>query len=86
MDPHPEKPLARAIRLAGGQAALAREIEKKQQHVSFWLNQCDGRVPPASAARIELVIARLALGENVSRRELCPTFPWDDVDACAELS
>lgn len=39
-----QKHLRRAIDLVGGQSALARAINSKQQNVWFWLNK-SGRVP-----------------------------------------
>nr|WP_245832097.1 YdaS family helix-turn-helix protein [Solemya velesiana gill symbiont] len=39
-----QKHLRRAIDLVGGQSALARAINSKQQNVWFWLNE-SGRVP-----------------------------------------
>ena len=47
-----QKHLRRAIDLVGGQSALARAINSKQQNVWFWLNK-SGRVPAEFVLPIE---------------------------------
>jgi DNA-binding transcriptional regulator YdaS (Cro superfamily) len=67
--------LIRAIRIAGGQAALARACggRIKQQHVWNWLHR-DRQVP----AECVLAIER-ATGGRVTRHELRPDiYPPDD--------
>ena len=44
--------LRRVIDLVGGQSALARAINSKQQNVWFWLNK-SGRVPAEFVLPIE---------------------------------
>ncbi|CUB06064.1 hypothetical protein Ga0061065_11480 [Marinomonas fungiae] len=58
--------LMRAINLLGGQSALAREINSKQQNVWFWLHK-SGRVP----AEFVLPIERATKGK-VTRTQLRP--------------
>ncbi|REG85621.1 MULTISPECIES: transcriptional regulator [Gammaproteobacteria] len=47
-----QKHLLRAINILGGQSALARSINTKQQNVWFWLNK-SGRVPAEFVLSIE---------------------------------
>ena len=58
--------LRKAIELAGGQAALARRIGKKPQHVWAWLNR-DRCVPAEMCKPIER-----AVDGRVTRHELRP--------------
>lgn len=58
--------LEKAVRLAGGQAALAKKIGVRQQHVWNWLNR-DGRAPADKVLAIEA-----AVGLAVSRHDLRP--------------
>lgn len=72
-----ESPLEKAVRLAAGQSALAREATKHslnpgqrltQKRIWKWLNRARGPVPtPEWAIPIEL-----AVEGRVSRYELCP--------------
>ncbi len=59
--------LERAIEKAGSQSALARAIggKTKQQHVSYWLRESKGVVPPTYCEAIELAT-------GVPRHELRP--------------
>lgn len=68
-----EMHLQRAIRIVGGQAALARACGCKQQHVWNWINR-DRRVP----AEFVLAIER-ATGGRVTRHQLRPDiYPATD--------
>jgi len=62
------KALERAVELAGGQTALARQLggPVKQGHVWNWLNR-DGKAPPEYVFKIER-----ATGGKVRARELRP--------------
>lgn len=62
-----ERPIDKAIRLAGSQSALARLIggSCKPQTVQYWFS-C-GRVSPVAALRISR-----ALNNAVTKHELCP--------------
>jgi len=62
-----EAPLARAIRLAGGQSALAARIGRAQGHIHYWLNHAKNGVPPHAAIEIEE-----ALDGAVTRQDLRP--------------
>ena len=74
-----ETALDRAIRILGSQRAVGMVCGKKQQHVWDWRWRSGGRVPPASAVKIELAVdATLGMDRRVTRRELCPDFPWDE--------
>ena len=57
-------PLKKAIKLAGGQTALAEMIGVTQSHVWAWLNR-NKRVPAAHVLKIEKAT-------GVSRHELRP--------------
>lgn len=57
--------LLRAVKLAGGQTALARRIGKTQSHVAQWLRR--GQVGPTVCIPIEF-----AVGGQVTRYELRP--------------
>tara|TARA_Y100000746_G_scaffold4264_1_gene3890 strand:- start:18 stop:269 length:252 start_codon:yes stop_codon:yes gene_type:complete len=61
-----QKHLRRAIDLVGGQSALARAINSKQQNVWFWLNK-SGRVP----AEFVLPIEQATQGQ-ITRSQLRP--------------
>ena len=60
------KIIQKAVESAGGQAALARAVGVKQQHVWNWLNR-DRRVPAERCADIER-----ATNGAVTRAELRP--------------
>ena len=68
--------LGEAVQIAGGQAALVRELNRvtgrpfKQAHVWNWLNRDKG-IPPDVAPYIERIT-------GVTRQALCPEFPWGD--------
>ena len=59
-------PLERAVKLAGGQSALAKALGVKQGHVWYWLNGAK-RVPAEHCAAIEE-----ATGGAVKRFQLRP--------------
>ena len=59
--------LQSAVKIAGGQAALALAIGVKQQHVWNWLNRENGQVPPERCVAIEVTTCGA-----VTRRELRP--------------
>lgn len=61
------KALERAIKIAGGQSALARKIGRAQGHVFYWLKHAKDGVPPQAAIDIEN-----ALQGAVSRHEIRP--------------
>lgn len=69
----PTEAIEEAAKIVGGKAVLARLLKVRPPTVSQW---CSGRrpVPAARAARIE----ELA-GGKVSRSELCPDFPWQQL-------
>lgn len=73
------KPLKRAVKIVGGQSALARELTDatgkhfRQGNIWSWLNTTK-RVPPEVAPHIESITAKK--GTMVPRTELCPDFPW----------
>lgn len=62
--------LARAVDLLGGQAALARAIGKRQQHVYNWLRR-PSSLPTAVAITIEQLTDR-----QVTVEQLLPDVPW----------
>lgn len=72
--------LERAIEICEGQSNLARELAErtgevvKQGNIWSWLHRSK-KVPPEMAPYIELITADR--GHVVTRRELCPEFPWD---------
>ncbi|MFA5494229.1 MAG: helix-turn-helix domain-containing protein [Porticoccaceae bacterium] len=73
LSPQTQEQLKRAIDLLGGQSALARAINTKQQNVWFWLNK-SGRVPAEFVLPIEQ-----ATGGEVTRTQLRPDiYPCDD--------
>lgn len=59
----------RAVTAAGGITSLANKLGVLQSRVSNWRTR---GVPPEMAPLIEKVI-----DAAVTRRELCPDFPWD---------
>lgn len=66
--------LSKAIEIAKTtQAALAKQIGVKPQTVNQWLSGARP-IPPARAAALER-----ALGGTVTRHDLCPEFPWEQV-------
>lgn len=64
-----ETPLQRAVRLVGGQVALAKAVGVKQQHVWNWLNR-DKKLPLEWAIAIER-----ATNGQVTAKELRPDVP-----------
>ncbi|MBK0115410.1 MULTISPECIES: YdaS family helix-turn-helix protein [unclassified Delftia] len=66
---NPHDALLAAIKKAGGQAALARLIGKKQGHVSYWLDSGNG-VPAEYCPLIEE-------GTGVLCEQLRPRVRWD---------
>lgn len=69
---HPTNAVAKAAEIVGSKAELARLAGVKPPTVHQWLND-ERPVPPARAIQIER-----ATGGQVSRRELCPDFPWEE--------
>jgi len=67
----PLSSLARAVEIAGGQAALAAAIGLKQQNIWNWLNRGDGIPPAEYCAAIEVATAC-----EVRRWELRPEDWW----------
>lgn len=59
-----------AIEAAGGLRQLAAGLGVSYQAVQKWR---DGSVPPGRAASIEAFVK----DARVTRRALCPDFPWD---------
>lgn len=78
-----ETPLERAIRLAGGQSALAREANKHasngrrltQKTIWKWLNRARGPVP----TDVWVIPIEKAVGAQVTRHELREDlYPQDE--------
>lgn len=67
--------LQRAVKLVGGQSALARAVKVRQGHVWSWLNRSK-RVPPEYAMKVEA-----ATGGKVSKHELRPDLYQREVRA-----
>jgi DNA-binding transcriptional regulator YdaS (Cro superfamily) len=65
MDRAARRALARAIKAAGGQAALAAAIGVRQSHVSYWLHKSETGVPAERVVDIERAT-------GVKRHELRP--------------
>ena len=68
----PKDAVAKAARIVGSKAELARAAGVKPPTVHQWLND-ERPVPPARAIQIERATAG-----RVSRRDLCPDFPWEE--------
>jgi len=66
----PSEAVAKAAEIAGSKAALARVAGVKAPTVHQWIND-ERPVPPARAVLIEQET-------GVSRRDLCPSFPWEE--------
>jgi len=66
-------PLSRAVDLVGGQAALARLLNTRQQSIWNWLNRGD-RVPAEFCPPIERVTRER--GKAVTCEELRPDVEW----------
>lgn len=64
--------LVNAIEILGGQTALAKEVGVTQGLVWQWLNNIRP-IAPERAVDIE----RATKGQ-VTRRDLCPDFPWGE--------
>lgn len=65
--------LTRAIQHFGSAAALAKAIGLPWgSTVTNW--RARGRIPPERAAQIDEITNGM-----ISRRDLCPDFPWGDV-------
>lgn len=81
--------LKRAIKIAGGQSALARDLSVltgkriRQGNVWSWLMRTK-RVPPEVAPYIERITADK--GEMVPRSELCPDFPWEGIQVAVSAA
>lgn len=65
----PQAALNTAVAIAGGQTALAEKLGVGQGHIWNWLYRNKHGVPPEYAPKIEAVT-------GVSRKKLCPDFPW----------
>ncbi|MGB3389482.1 MAG: YdaS family helix-turn-helix protein [Pseudaminobacter sp.] len=59
--------LQRAVKLAGGQSALAAKIRRAQGHVYYWLHHAKAGVPADAAIDIEV-----ALSGAITRHDLRP--------------
>lgn len=71
----PEEAVSKAAEIIGSQYRLAKKLGVSPPTVNQWVKGAQGRpVPPKRALQIE----RLTDGA-VSRRDLCPSFPWDEV-------
>jgi DNA-binding transcriptional regulator YdaS (Cro superfamily) len=72
-----QSPLKRAVEIVGSQAALAKALKVKPQHVWNWLNR-DDRVPAEQVLPIEA-----ATDGKVTRHDLRPDIypPADKVAA-----
>jgi DNA-binding transcriptional regulator YdaS (Cro superfamily) len=66
-------PLSRAVDLVGGQAALARLLNTRQQAVWNWLNRGD-RVPAEFCPAIERVTRER--GQVITCEDLRPDVEW----------
>jgi DNA-binding transcriptional regulator YdaS (Cro superfamily) len=74
-----QTPLQKAIEIAGGQSALARECSVAQAHVWHWLHRANSRVPAEHCIAIEK-----ATGGRVTRHDLRPDiYPDEPVAACS---
>ncbi|WP_313052919.1 Cro/CI family transcriptional regulator [Pantoea piersonii] len=71
----PSQAAQMAAQIIGSQAAMARSLEVRTPTVSQW---CSG-VRPIPAARA-IQIENLTSGK-VSRKDLCPAFPWEGMAA-----
>ncbi|WP_421722398.1 transcriptional regulator [Alloalcanivorax xenomutans] len=69
---HPTDAVSRAAEIVGSKAELARVAGVKPPTVHQWLTG-ERPVPPARAAKIEV-----ATDGAVTRRDLCPNFPWEE--------
>ena len=60
-------PLQKAIKIAGGQTALARAIGTNQSTLWTWLNRADGNAAPEYCRRIEAAtgVSRYELRQDV---------------------
>lgn len=74
----PQNAVATACKILGGQAALAKTLNVKPPTVNQWASG-ERPVPAARAVEIE----RATKGQ-VTRKALCPEFPWD-VEPNAEM-
>ena len=69
---NPLSALLQAIKIAGGQSALARSCGVKQQTIGVWIKT--GRVPAARVLQVEKAIAG-----KISRHDLRPDiYPRSD--------
>ena len=66
----PPEAVIQAAKILGSQAELARLLSVRAPTVSQW---CSGERPIPAPRAVE--IENLTKGE-VSRRDLCPSFPW----------
>ncbi len=76
-----KKALERAIKIVGGQVALAAAIGADQPAISFWMNKAKAGVPPQYCIPIEV-----ATGGEVLRWQLRPDIypmPADPVQQVA---
>jgi DNA-binding transcriptional regulator YdaS (Cro superfamily) len=63
------KAFDRAIAAAGGISNLAKKLGYAQSRVSNWRTR---GVPTKEAPKVEEAVDRV-----VTRRDLCPDFPWE---------
>ncbi|WP_082439305.1 transcriptional regulator [Alloalcanivorax xenomutans] len=73
----PSDAVLNAAVIVGNKSELARLIGVKPPTVQQWING-ERPVPPRRAARIEEVTHG-----RVSRRDLCPGFPWGKPETAA---
>jgi DNA-binding transcriptional regulator YdaS (Cro superfamily) len=67
----PAEAVGKAAKVLGSQAALAAQLGVEPPTVNQWFN---GKRPVPRARAIEI---EQATNGGVSRRDLCPDFPWD---------
>lgn len=65
----------RLVEHFGGQESTAEKLDVKQATVSGWVRGVHGMSPSVA------VRAERATDGAFSRRELCPSFPWEDTAA-----
>lgn len=63
-----KKAVNQAAEILGGKAALAKAVGVSPPAITQWVNGVRP-VPPARAKSIEALT-------GVSRKKLCPSFPW----------
>lgn len=68
----PSEAVAKAADVLGNPSQLARRLGVKPPTVYQWVNG-ERPVPAKRAVQIEGLT-----GGQISRRDLCPDFPWDE--------